>query len=89
MGAPRRVAVGMGAESVTDLRGIGELLATLKEPEPPKGMKDAWEKHTLIEQILNMSPKLVPSPPCPELVREGDEIDLRRLPFSEPVGRRR
>jgi 4-hydroxy-3-polyprenylbenzoate decarboxylase len=74
--------MGMGAESVTELRGIGELLATLKEPEPPKGMKDAWEKFPLYKQVLNMSPKLVSSPPCQELMREGDEIDLSVYPIQ-------
>ena len=81
-GTPRRVAMGMGAESVTELRGIGELLATLKEPEPPKGMKDAWEKFPIYKQVLNMAPKLVSSPPCQELVREGDEIDLSVYPIQ-------
>ena len=81
-GTPRRVAMGMGAESVTELRGIGELLATLKEPEPPKGMKDAWEKFPVFKQVLNMPPKLVTSPPCQELVREGDEIDLSVYPIQ-------
>jgi 4-hydroxy-3-polyprenylbenzoate decarboxylase len=74
--------MGMGAESVTELRGIGELLATLKEPEPPKGMKDAWEKLPLYKQVLNMAPKIVSSPPCQELVREGDEIDLSVFPIQ-------
>ncbi len=81
-GTPRRVAMGMGAESVTELRGIGELLATLKEPEPPKGMKDAWEKFPLYKQVLNMAPKLVSSPPCQEIVRQGDEIDLSVFPIQ-------
>ena len=81
-GTPRRVAMGMGAESVTELRGIGELLATLKEPEPPKGMKDAWEKFPVFKQVLNMAPKLVSSPPCQELIREGDEIDLSVYPIQ-------
>ncbi|MDD5461465.1 MAG: 4-hydroxy-3-polyprenylbenzoate decarboxylase [Methylococcales bacterium] len=81
-GTPRRVAMGMGAESVTELRGIGELLATLKEPEPPKGMKDAWEKFPVFRQVLNMAPKLISSPPCQELVREGDEIDLSVYPIQ-------
>ena len=74
--------MGMGAESVTELRGIGELLATLKEPEPPKGMKDAWEKFPIYKQVLNMAPKLVSSPPCQELIREGDEIDLSVYPIQ-------
>ncbi|MDI1230253.1 MAG: 4-hydroxy-3-polyprenylbenzoate decarboxylase [Methylobacter sp.] len=81
-GTPRRVAMGMGADSVTELRGIGELLAYLKEPEPPKGMKDAWEKFPLFKQVLNMAPKLISSPPCQELVRAGDEIDLGAYPIQ-------
>ena len=81
-GTPRRVAMGMGAESVSELRGIGQLLATLKEPEPPKGMKDAWEKFPLYKQVLNMAPKLVSNPLCQELVRVGDEIDLSVYPIQ-------
>lgn len=81
-GTPRRVAMGMGAESITELRGIGELLAALKEPEPPKGMKDAWDKFPIYKQVLNMAPKLVSSPPCQELIREGDEIDLSVYPIQ-------
>ncbi|MGZ4968829.1 MAG: 4-hydroxy-3-polyprenylbenzoate decarboxylase [Methylobacter sp.] len=81
-GTPRRVAMGMGAESVTELRGIGELLAYLKEPEPPKGMKDAWEKFPVFKQVLNMAPKIISSPPCQELVRIGDEIDLGDYPIQ-------
>jgi 4-hydroxy-3-polyprenylbenzoate decarboxylase len=81
-GTPRRVAMGMGADSVTELRGIGELLAYLKEPEPPKGMKDAWEKFPVFKQVLNMAPKVIGSPPCQELVREGDEIDLGDYPIQ-------
>lgn len=81
-GTPRRVAMGMGAESVTELRGIGELLAYLKEPEPPKGMRDAIEKIPVFKQVLNMAPKLVSSPPCQEVVRVGDEIDLGDFPIQ-------
>ncbi len=81
-GTPRRVAMGMGAESVTELRGIGELLAYLKEPEPPKGMKDAWEKLPVFKQVLNMAPKVVTSPPCQEVIRQGDEIDLSDFPIQ-------
>jgi 4-hydroxy-3-polyprenylbenzoate decarboxylase len=81
-GTPRRVAMGMGADSVTELRGIGELLAYLKEPEPPKGMKDAWEKFPVFKQVLNMAPKIISSPPCQELVRVGEEIDLGDYPIQ-------
>ena len=81
-GTAKRVAMGMGAESVTALREIGHLLATLKEPEPPKGMKDALEKLPLYKNVLNMSPKLIKSPPCQELVRVGEEVDLSVYPIQ-------
>ncbi len=81
-GTPKRVAMGMGAKDVSELRGIGELLAYLKEPEPPKGMKDALEKLPVFKQVLNMAPKLVGSAPCQEVVRIGDEVDLSVYPIQ-------
>ncbi len=81
-GTPRRVAMGMGADSVTELRGIGELLAYLKEPEPPKGMKDALEKIPVFKQVLNMAPKVINNPPCQEVIRVGDEVDLSVFPIQ-------
>ena len=81
-GTPKRVAMGMGADSVTELREIGKLLAYLKEPEPPKGMKDAMEKIPVFKQVLNMAPKVINSPPCQEVIREGDEVDLSVFPIQ-------
>ncbi|MGR9100833.1 MAG: UbiD family decarboxylase domain-containing protein, partial [Gammaproteobacteria bacterium] len=81
-GTPHRVALGMGAESVEALREIGKLLAYLKEPEPPKGMKDALEKMPVFKQVLNMAPKLVKSPVCQEEVFEGDDVDLSSYPIQ-------
>ena len=81
-GTPRRVALGMGQESVEALRDVGRLLAYLKEPEPPKGLKDAWDKLPVLKQVLNMSPKIVSSAPCQEIVWEGADVDLSRLPIQ-------
>ena len=81
-GTPKRVAMGMGATDVSELRGIGELLAYLKEPEPPKGMRDAMEKLPVFKQVLNMAPKMVGSPPCQEVIRVGDEVDLSVYPIQ-------
>jgi len=67
-GTPRRVALGMGQESVTALREVGKLLAYLKEPEPPKGLRDAWDKLPVLKQVLNMAPHLRSSAPCQEIV---------------------
>ena len=81
-GTSRRVALGMGEESVAALREVGRLLAYLKEPEPPKGLKDAWEKWPVLKQVLNMSPKVVSSAPCQEIVWEGADVDLGKLPIQ-------
>ena len=81
-GTPERVALGMGEESIGALREIGKLLAYLKEPEPPKGLKDAWEKWPVLKQVLNMAPKIVKNAPCQEIVWEGDDVDLSRLPIQ-------
>ncbi|MBE0434544.1 MAG: 4-hydroxy-3-polyprenylbenzoate decarboxylase, partial [Methylomicrobium sp.] len=81
-GTPHRVAMGMGADSVESLREIGKLLAYLKEPEPPKGFRDALDKIPVFKQVLNMAPKIVKSPPCQEVVLEGDEIDLGNYPVQ-------
>ncbi len=81
-GTPKRVAMGMGADSINELRAIGELLAYLKEPEPPKGMKDAVEKIPVFKQVLNMAPKVVNTPPCQEVIRVGDEVDLSVFPIQ-------
>lgn len=81
-GTPERVALGMGQESVSALRDVGHLLAQLKEPEPPKGFKDAWDKLPVFRQVLNMGPKLVKSAPCQAVITEGDSVDLYRLPIQ-------
>ena len=81
-GTPRRVALGMGQESVEALREVGKLLAYLKEPEPPKGLKDAWDKLPVLKQVLNMAPKVVSSAPCQEIVWEAQDVDLSRLPIQ-------
>ncbi|MGB8410908.1 MAG: UbiD family decarboxylase, partial [Gallionella sp.] len=81
-GTPRRVALGMGEQSTAALREVGKLLAYLKEPEPPKGLKDAWEKWPVLKQVLTMSPKVLSSAPCQDVVWEGSEVDLGRLPIQ-------
>lgn len=81
-GTPERVALGMGQDSVAALREVGELLAFLKEPEPPKGIRDAWQKLPIFKQILTMSPKTVSRAACQAQGVEGDEVDLYQLPIQ-------
>ena len=81
-GTPERVALGMGQDSVAALREVGRLLAFLKEPEPPKGFRDMFDKLPMFKQVLNMPAKTVRHPPCQEVVLAGDEIDLGRYPIQ-------
>ncbi|GAA6185791.1 4-hydroxy-3-polyprenylbenzoate decarboxylase [Aliiglaciecola sp. NS0011-25] len=81
-GTPERVALGMGQESVGALREVGELLAYLKEPEPPKGLKDLWEKLPVFKQVLNMPAKEVRKAVCQQVVITGEDVDLSTFPIQ-------
>ena len=81
-GTPERVALGMGRSTLAELREVGELLAQLREPEPPRGLRDAWDKLPLLRQILAMAPKHIAHAPCHETLLEGEAVDLARLPVQ-------
>jgi len=81
-GSTRRVAAAMGCEEVSQLREVGKLLALLKEPEPPAGFKDAWDKAPLFKQVLNMAPKIVKKPECQAVVIEAEQVDLSQIPIQ-------
>lgn len=81
-GTPERVAMGMGEESVEALRGVGQLLAMLKEPEPPKGFRDALNLIPKYRKVLDMAPKKVSKPACQAVVMEGDQVDLGKIPVQ-------
>lgn len=80
-GTTQRVALGMGKQDISELREVGRLLAYLKEPDPPKGLRDAWEKLPIFKQVLNMAPKVVRKAPCQEVILEGEDVDLTQLPI--------
>jgi len=81
-GTPKRVAMGMGEEDVEALREVGKLLAMLKEPDPPKGMKDAWDKLPIFKKILDMAPKVKKKAACQDVVIEGEDVDLNAIPVQ-------
>lgn len=81
-GTPKRVAMGMGQESVAALRDVGELLAFLKQPEPPKDLRDLWDKRHDFKQVLNMPVKSVKKAPCQEVILEGNQVDLGQIPIQ-------
>ncbi|RRW71119.1 4-hydroxy-3-polyprenylbenzoate decarboxylase [Pantoea dispersa] len=82
-GTPKRVAMGMGQEEVSALREVGKLLAFLKEPEPPKGFRDLFDKMPQFKQVLNMPTKRLRNAPCQEEIFSGDEVDLARIPVMK------
>ncbi len=81
-GTTERVAMGMGAKDISELRDIGKTLAYLKEPEPPKGVKDAFAKLPLLKDIWSMAPHIVKNAPCQQIVLEGDAVNLYDLPIQ-------
>lgn len=81
-GTPRRVALGMGANDVSELRKIGHVLSMLKEPEPPKGFKDLVGLSSLVKSLWDMAPKELRKAACQEVVWEGDQVDLGKLPIQ-------
>ncbi|ODU59228.1 MAG: 3-octaprenyl-4-hydroxybenzoate decarboxylase [Comamonadaceae bacterium SCN 68-20] len=81
-GTPARVARALGVAGLPEIRAFGEVLAALKEPEPPRGMKDLWGKRDLLKTLWSMAPAHVRRPPCQQVVWEGDAVDLARLPIQ-------
>jgi len=81
-GTPRRVAMAMGQDETSSLRNVGKLLAFLKEPEPPAGWKDLLQKAPKFKNALYLSPKNVSKPACQQVVIEGDDVDLTKLPIQ-------
>ncbi|WP_372758385.1 4-hydroxy-3-polyprenylbenzoate decarboxylase, partial [Litorivivens sp.] len=57
-------------------------LAFLRQPDPPKGLRDAWNKAPIFKQVLNMAPKQLRSAPCQDIVLEGDAVDLNQIPIQ-------
>ncbi|MEL0203444.1 MAG: 4-hydroxy-3-polyprenylbenzoate decarboxylase, partial [Halieaceae bacterium] len=81
-GAERRVALGMGEERVEALREVGELLAYLRQPDPPKGFRDLVDKAPLLKKILTMGPNIIKKAPCQQITLTGESVDLTKLPIQ-------
>ena len=80
-GTTRRVALAMGRENISELRQLGQFLADLKEPQPPRGIKDVWNKLPIVKELYNMLPKVINNAPVHEIIIEADGVDLGLLPI--------
>src|SRR5579863_1432758 len=90
-GTVKRVAMGvtMGGVERRDeraLREVGELMAQLRQPEPPRNLTEAMELLPLAKTAMSMKPKtggvFSGTPPCQQIVLKGDDIDLAYLPVQ-------
>ena len=81
-GNSRRIALAMGQEDIDGLRDVGKLLAFLKEPTPPSGWKDVWQKLPSYKQVLNVSPNVKKSAECQDVVIETGDVDLSMFPLQ-------
>lgn len=86
-GTVKRVAMGVqmdGKDRTTaaDLREVGEVLAFLRQPEPPQGIKGALDMLPLAKTVMAMRPKRVKKAPCQDVVLTGDDINLDALPIQ-------
>ena len=81
-GTQERVPMGMGAEPVAALREVGEILAYVRQPDPPKGFKDAWDKAPILKQVLNMAPKVVRNGECQRHAKFNEDVNLDDLPIQ-------
>ncbi|MFP3944935.1 MAG: UbiD family decarboxylase domain-containing protein, partial [Alphaproteobacteria bacterium] len=73
---------GTERNSAAELREVGEMLAFLRQPEPPRGLRDAFDLLPLARNVLSMRPRSVGRAPCQEIVLTGDDIDLGSLPVQ-------
>src|SRR5690606_20324934 len=60
----------------------GRVLASLKEPDPPKGRKDAAKLLQMAKALWDMKPATVRRAVCQEEVLVGNEVDLAQLPVQ-------
>ncbi|MCB1743939.1 MAG: UbiD family decarboxylase, partial [Gammaproteobacteria bacterium] len=81
-GTSHRVALGLGADSVDRLREIGELLAFLRQPDPPRGLREAWQSLPIFKKVLDMAPRRSSSGPCREVELRDEAVDLGALPVQ-------
>ncbi|HEV2532034.1 UbiD family decarboxylase [Phenylobacterium sp.] len=86
-GTVKRVAMGVTLDgraraTAADLREVGELLAFLRQPEPPRGFKDAMGMLPLAQTIMSMRPQIMKRAPVQQVVLTGRDIDLASLPIQ-------
>ena len=81
-GTPGRVALGMGAEDVSELREIGKLLAFLKRAGAAEGAEGRPEQAADLQEGHQHGAQGLKDAPCQEVIVEGDDVDLTKIPVQ-------
>ena len=81
-GTQDRIAKALGLNSVMELRDLGVLLASLKEPEPPKGLKGAIDMWPMAKAMMTMPTKIIRKAPCQQVIIHQDDVNLYDLPIQ-------
>ncbi|QRM57160.1 UbiD family decarboxylase [Sinorhizobium sp. BG8] len=80
-GTRERIEWGLGLET-GGLPRLAAFLSDLRDPQPPRSLRDAWQKLPHVRAALSMNPRAVTRPPCQQVVWTGDDLDLDRLPIQ-------
>jgi len=80
-GTVERIALAMGLDEA-DLPALGEAMAELRSPQPPRDLRAAWARRDMLKAALSLRSRFVRNPACQQQVRQGGEIDLGQLPIQ-------
>lgn len=81
-GHRERIEAALAGRPLASLRELGALLASLKEPRWPSGLRQALATWPELAQLANVAPHRVGTAPFLETTVEGEDVDLATLPIQ-------
>jgi 4-hydroxy-3-polyprenylbenzoate decarboxylase len=84
LGTVERVVWSMGMERPEELEGLGERLALLQQPRPPKGLGELKTFAGVLWDLVKARPDRDLTPPCHQVVLKGEQLNLDNLPLLRP-----
>ena len=84
LGTQERVLWSLGMERPEELEALGEKLALLQQPRPPKGLGELRRYGGLAWSLLRARPDLDLTPPCRQVVLRDGDVNLDELPLLRP-----
>jgi 4-hydroxy-3-polyprenylbenzoate decarboxylase len=84
MGTVERICWAMNREKPEELEELGQKLALLQQPKPPKKISQAIDFGKVLFDVLKAKPNRDFFPPCQKVVLEGEDLDLDKIPMIRP-----